>query len=479
MVIYDRLVDYRLVASAAETAEMIDTTRLSSEPSARQDSINALMVARAQDGKSIVRLKGGDPFIFGRGGEEAQALADEGITFEVVPGVTSAIAAPAYAGIPLTVRGVASTFTVVTGSEAPGKASENVPWDVLARQGGTLVVLMGWKNLPGIAETLIREGRPADTPAAVVQWGTEPYQRTVDGTLADIADRARDAELAPPVAIVVGEVVAQRRHLRWYDDRPLFGTRVLVTRSRSQSNELTDLLSREGAHPIEAPTIQVEPLEDHSELDAELAGLSGYDLVVFASTNAVDAVFRRLEGLTRDARAFGQARVAAIGASTSAALTRRGITADIVPDEFVSESVAKRLKSEDVAGKRVLLPRSDIGRDALATGLRDAGAKVHSVTAYRTVMPKDAGSRLRGVFSEGVDVVTFTSSSTVRNLVSLLEGDLGSLQQATIACIGPVTAATAREVGLRPDIVAREHTASGLVEAIKGYFFREVDGPDD
>ena len=474
VVIYDRLVDERLLARAPTEAEMIDVGKLPGERRNPQVDINRLLVDRAGVGKKVVRLKGGDPFVFGRGGEEAEALAEAGISFEVVPGITSAIAAPAYAGIPLTHRGFASSFTVVTGSESPDKTDSAIDWDMLAQAGGTLVVLMGWDNLDSIAATLIDNGRSAQTPVALVQWGSEPYQRTVTGTLSDIVEKANNAGLAPPVVAVIGEVVQLRERVRWFDLRPLFGKRVLVTRTRTQAGALTDMLSGEGAHPLVVPTIQIQALDDYAELDAALGALQTYDWAVFTSANAALAVFDRLGELGLDARAFHSARVAAIGQETAATLRARGINPDFVPDEFVSESLVEGLKRPGIDAVRVLLPGADIRRDTVLKSLSALGAKVHEVTAYRTVVPEESGVRVREVLAEGIDVATFTSSSTVRNLGALLNGDLSLLGQARIACIGPITAAAARDSGLNVDIEAREHTVAGLVEALKAHFTEEA-----
>lgn len=474
VVVYDRLVDQRLVDRARADAEVIDVGKVPGQDRNPQADINALLVERAKAGKQVVRLKGGDPFIFGRGGEEAETLVDQGIPFEVVPGVTSAIAAPAYAGIPLTHRGFASSLTIVTGSESPDKSDSAVAWDKLAQGGGTLVVLMGWDALTSIAATLVRAGRPAETPVALVQWGSQPFQRTVVGTLADIREKADDAGLAPPVVAVIGEVVQLRDRLRWFDNRPLFGKRVLVTRTRAQAGALSDLLYREGAEPLEAPTIHIEVLEDHSALDAALESLSEYDWVVFTSANTVQAVFDRLGQLGRDSRAFHSAQVASIGPETAARLQAHGIVADLVPKEFVSEAMVDALKHRGVAGAKVLFASSDIRRDAIPDGLATLGAHVTEVTVYRNVVPKDAGDRISEVLSRGIDVATFTSSSTARNLRALLDGNLDQLGEARIACIGPITAAAVRETGLEVHIVAREHTIAGLVDALKAYYTEEA-----
>ena len=473
VVIYDRLVDARIVARARTDAEVIDPASVPGEGAGRQENINTLLIDRARAGNSVVRLKGGDPFIFGRAGEEAEALAEAGIPFEVVAGVTSAIAAPAYAGIPLTHRGIASSVTVVTGAESAQKGGASVAWDKLARAGGTLVVLMGWGSLSHVTDTLAREGLAADTPVALVQWGTEPYQRTVVGTISDIVSRAREAGLEPPIVAVIGDVVRLRDRLRWFDNRPLFGKRVLVTRTRAQAGALSELLFREGAQPLEVPTLELETLDDFGELDTAVASLPEYDWVVFTSANAVEAVFGRLASMGRDTRSFRAARVAAIGPTTAASLRSHGIVPDLIAKESVSESLADALRGSGVAGKRVLVPGAESRRDILPEALRDAGASVDEVAAYRTVAADGSRERLAEIVAAGIDVVTFTSSSAVRNLVALLDGDLGALEAAEVACIGPITAATAREAGLKVDILSQDSTAKGLVEALKRHHDKE------
>ena len=474
IVVYDRLVNRRLLRQAPDDAELIDVGKVPGGGPYAQADINALLVDRAKEGKRVVRLKGGDPFVFGRGGEEALALAEAGVPFQVVPGVTSAVAAPAYAGIPLTHRGVASSVTIATGSEAPDKLDRSVAWDVLAKAGGTLVVLMGWENLETIVAELVREGRPAETPVALVESGSEPSQRTVEGTLADIVDRARGAGIGPPIVAVIGDVVALRGRLRWFDNRPLFGKRVLVTRTRAQAGAFSDMLLKEGAQPLEVPAITIEPPEDYGELDAALASLARYDWIVFASSNAVHSVFDRLSKLGKDARAFRSARVAAVGSESAASLREHGIAADFVPDEFVSEAVVAGLKRWRIGGARVLFPRSQIGRETIREGLAALGATVNEVIAYKTVTGTHSAGRVAELLAEGMDVATFTSSSTVRNLAALLDSNLSQLQQVKIACIGPITAAAAADQGLKVDIMAKEYTISGLVEALKAHYAEEA-----
>ena len=333
---------------------------------------------------------------------------------------------------------------------------------------------MGWERLEKIVGTLVREGLPADTPAALIQWGSETYQRTVVGTLADIVDRARESGISPPVAVVIGDVVRLRDRLSWFDSRPLFGKRVLVTRSRSQASALAELLSLEGAEAVEAPTIEVRPLKDTAELDDAVRNVSRYRWAVFTSANAVDAVFDRLTALSLDTRALRDTRVAAIGEATSARLRDRGVIADLVPRESVSASMAEALRGHVAEGDTVLLPQADIAGEELRVGLSQAGAVVRHVVAYTTVTPEASAELVSGLLEEGMDVVTFTSSSTARNFARLLGGDVGRLGDTRVACIGPLTAATAKQLGMDVHVVAEKSTVAGLVDAIKAYY-REED----
>ena len=470
VIVYDRLVDRRTLGKAGIGAELVYVGKGPGQRAMEQDELNRYIVDRAREGKMVARLKGGDPFVFGRGGEEAQALALAGVPFEVVPGVTSAVAAPAYAGIPLTHRDMASSFTVVSGSEDPAKDESSVQWGALARSGGTLVVLMGWSTLENITGTLIKEGMEPSTPVALVRWGTEPYQCTVTGTLRDIARRGVEAGLCPPVVAVIGPVVDLRNEVRWFDKKPLFGKRVLVTRSRTQMSVLSEMLAEEGAEPIELPTIEFADAEDYSPLDSAITVLQTYSWVIFTSANGVGVFFSRMAALGVDSRAFGGVKVAAIGPATASALAQHGIMADFVPDKYVSEAIVQHMESVDLSGARVLLPRADIGREELTEGLARLGARVEQVCAYRTVMPQDSRGKATSLLREGnIDVATFTSSSTVRNLLDLLDGDRLLLQGVKIACIGPITARTAQELGLQVDIIAQDYTVAGLVRAMREY----------
>ena len=470
VVLYDRLVDRRILAHAPDTAEMVDVGKVLGEMGRKQADINALLIQHAQQGKQVVRLQGGDPFVFGRGGEEAEDLHKAGVPFEVVPGVTSVVAAPAYAGIPLTHRRLSSSFTVVTGNEDPTKAESSLDWEVLSRLPGTLVVLMGWRNMQGIVETLIANGKSPETPTALVMWGTEPWQKTVTGTLSNIVTLGSENGISSPVVAIIGAVACLRETLTWFDNRPLFGKRVLITRTRVQASSLSQRMESLGAIVVEVPTIEIQSLDDYSELDSNLGELANYDWIVFSSGNAVDAVFDRLDLLNMDARAFAGVRIACIGPATATNLRSQGINPDLMPTSAVAESLLDAFVSQDMTDKNVLIPKADIGRDTVSTGLSAAGANVREVIAYRTVLPEGSEDLAVDAIAQGIDVAAFTSSSTVKNLARLLGGNLGGLNDAMIACIGPITAATAGELGLSVDIVASEHTIDGLVNAMEDYF---------
>ena len=428
----------------------------------------------------MVRLKGGDPFVFGRGGEEAQVLAMAGIPFEVVPGVSSAVAAPAYAGIPLTHREAASSFTVVSAVEDAAKTGPAIPWDALARTGGTLVVMMGWAALPQVTERLLAEGMPPSMPAAVVQWGTEPYQQTVIGNLGNIVERARAANLGPPVVVVIGRVVSLREEIGWYENRPLFGKRVLVTRSRTQASVLSRMLADEGAEAIELPTIEIAPPEDFASLDKALHDLQSFQWVVFTSVNGVAAFFNRLNKLGMDARALGSSRVCAIGPITAKALEQRGIIPDFTPPRYTTERLVQGLSEHGVAGSRVLMPRTNIAPEDAARALENLGAQVVQPVAYRTLTPEGSTEKARNLLGRGkIDIATFTSSSTVQNLLNLLDGDPSPLDNVLIACIGPVTAGKAQRVGIEGGRGGPSTHRGGSdegAERLRGFQFRGITG---
>lgn len=478
VVVYDRLVSPAIVDRfVPASCERMYVGKLPDRHTMTQEQINLTLVEKAREGKRVVRLKGGDPFVFGRGGEEALALTDAGIPFRIVPGVTSAVAVPAYAGIPVTHRGVASSFAVVTGHEDPSKEERAVDWERLATAVDTIVLLMGTKTLPQVVDLLIAGGRPAWTPVAVVQWGTLPSQATVTGTLADIVTRAASAGVTSPAVTVVGEVANLRDALRWFDSRPLFGKRVLVTRTREQASELARALERAGAEPVELPAIVLEPLATAASLREPFERLERgeYRLTVFTSANGVRLFFERLRQAGRDARSV-RGSVAAIGPGTAAALAGHGIIADLVPETYTAEGLLEALDRAafPLEGYRVLVPRSSEGRDALVDGLYARGAiAVDDVGLYRPGRPDPDTEALRRLRAGEIDAATFASSSSVRNLVDLLERDVSPLEQVVIACIGPVTARAAEEAGLAPRVIAREHTIAGLVRALEEAFAGE------
>lgn len=466
-VVYDALVNEEMLTAeiAGRDVERHFVGKRGGGESVRQDEIDALLVRLARDGRRVVRLKGGDPFVFGRGGEEAQALARAGIEFEVVPGITAGIAAPAYAGIPVTHRAVATAVTFVTGHEDPEKDATGTDWHALARSGATLVLYMGVRTLPDVARELLAGGRAADTPAAVIERATYPSQRVVTGTLATIAERAREADVAAPAITIVGDVVRLREEIEWFEGRPLAGKRIVVTRARAQASSLSARLRELGAEVIEMPAIRLEAL-DPAPLHRALDALSGYDWLVFTSQNAVELVWRVMRERGLDARSVAHARVAAIGRATADALLDHGLAADAVPEQFVAESLVEALRRrDDVKGKRVLLARAAAARDVLPEGLRAIGAHVDEIPIYRTVLDGDGGARVAARLHGGeIDLVTLTSSSTAQFFVEAV--GVEAARAAPVASIGPVTSASARALGLRVDIEAGEATIAGLVEAV-------------
>jgi uroporphyrinogen III methyltransferase/synthase len=471
VVVYDRLVDEGLLSNVRRDAELIYVGKSSGSHTVKQDDINSILVAKAKEGKSVVRLKGGDPMVLGRGGEEAEYLVENKTPFEVVPGVTSAIAVPEYAGIPITHRGLASSFAVVTGHEDPSKEGSSVEWGELASAADTLVCLMGMGNLENIVAALIEGGRPPDTPVALICDGTTPRQRTVVGTLSTIVKRAERAKLKPPVVIVVGKVVNLRERLAWFDKQPLFGKRVLVTRSRAQASVLSRMLAERGAEAVELAVIEIKELADTSELDEAVAHLRDYHWVLFTSVNGVEAVWRRMRAMGLDARCFGSAKIGAIGPATAERLQELGLYPDFISQEYTSESILEGMAQLGVSGCRILLPRSDIAPRDLSEGLTRLGAEPLEVAAYRTVVPDEvAPEGKRRLLAGDIDVITFASSSTVANLVTLLDGNVEIINKAKVACIGPATASAAEKAGIRVDIMAQEHTIPGLVAAMESYF---------
>jgi uroporphyrinogen III methyltransferase/synthase len=474
-VVYDRLAPKRLLQHARPEAELIYVGKKPGAPSMPQEEINALLVELGRAGKTVVRLKGGDPYVFGRGGEEALALIEAGVPFEVVSGVTSGIAAPAYAGIPVTHRGVSTSVAFVTGHEDPTKDHPDVDWNRAANGADTLVLYMGVGRLREISAELISAGRSPETPVAVIRWGTVPGQRTVTGTLGDIADRVAEANLKPPAITVVGDVVSLREAgLDWYERRPLFGRRVVVTRARAQAGELSGQLERLGAEVLEFPTIEIRPPEDFGPLDGAIRELDSFSWLIFTSANGVDAFVERLEHHGLDIRAVPRdARVAAIGPATARRVREVGLQVDVVPKEFRAEALIEELTGGSLAGRRVLIPRALVAREILPERLREAGAEVVVPPAYESVPSSEGKEKLAGEFGAGrIDCVTFTASSTVENFAHVFGAHAAArlLSGTRVACIGPITADTARGHGIRVDAEAREYTIDGLIEAVVDLF---------
>jgi len=474
VIVYDYLAGQELLQEARADAELIYVGKKGKDHTLEQVDINELLVRKAEEGKTVVRLKGGDPYVFGRGGEEAEQLVAAGIRFEVVPGVTSAVAAPAYAGIPVSHRDHASMITFITGHEDPSKAESAIDWEVLSRNSGTLVFLMGVKNLHNISESLIKYGKAASTPAALVRWGTTPQQISIISTLAEIPLEAERTGLKPPAVLIVGSVVSLRPKLGWFETKPLFGKKILITRSREQSRKMAEKISELGGDPILFPTISNLPPTNLGPLDHAIEKIHTYHWVIFTSVNGVERFFERFFKLKDDIRDMAGPRLGAIGPMTAAAIRQHGLKVDLLAKEFIAEGVLDLLEEADVKGKRFLIPRAESAREVLPEGLSQMGAEVEVVSAYRTGLPDGLDvEKTRTMLSrKKVDAVTFTSSSTVNHLVKMLDSaDLPALLDGVVvASIGPVTSGTLRENGLPVHVEAAEYTVDGLVAALAKYF---------
>jgi len=476
VVLYDHLVHPRLLRYAPAEAEKIDVGTAAPQP-IEQEAICYLLAEKAREGKVVARLKWGDPFIFDYGGQEALFLHEQGVPFEVVPGIPAAIGAASYAGVPLTYPGGGDTLTFVRGHEDHGKTRAAVDWSSLAKLDGTIVCYAGPEQLPHMLQELVAHGRSQDDSAALIYDGTLPTQQTTLGTLADIAQSARQSPDRRPAILIVGRVAALREHLRWFDSRPLFGKRVLVTRPRDQAAEMVGLLEARGAEAIEAPMIRIAPPEDFGPLDAACTSVHEFDWIVFSSANAVDVFIKRLLATPLDLRAMKGVNLCAVGPATAERLRALGLKVDLVPAEYRAEAVVEGLAgTRDITGVRVLLPRADIGREVVADELRRRGAEVTEVVAYRTVVvdPEREGEPdiYRMLLDRRIDVVTFTSASAVRNLVRVLGAEPAAdlLGSTVVACIGPVTAEAAAQYNIRSTIVPAEYTVPALVDAIVDHF---------
>jgi uroporphyrinogen III methyltransferase/synthase len=458
-VLYDHLANEHLLDLTPPGCERIYVGKKKSVHAFAQEEICAMLIERARRGLTVVRLKGGDPFIFGRGGEEAEALADAGVEFEVVPGVTSPLGIAAYSGVPLTHRDHTKVVTFVTGHDAGG-----IDWDRVGRSE-TLVIFMGLMSIREITREIMARGRSGATPAIAVRWGTRPGQETVTATLADLADKIEAAKMKPPATVIIGEVVGLHGKLNWYERLPLFGQKIVVTRAPGQAAEFSEQLRTLGADVAELPTISIQPPADPGPLDAAIQRLASYDWLIFTSANGVRFFLDHLDRSTADLRSL-RARICAIGPATRAAVESLHLKVDLMPAEYVAEGVIAAFATQDLAGERILLPRAAIARDLIPVELSKLGAQVDVVEAYRNVVPDGAAARAREIFSADhkPDWITFTSSSTVKNFLEV--AGVEALSGVKIASIGPITSATIREYGLTITVEARKYTMAGLVEAI-------------
>jgi uroporphyrinogen III methyltransferase/synthase len=466
VVVYDNLVNEDLLKYAPVHARLIYAGKKGGDHTLSQDKINDLLAKEALDGNTVARLKGGDPFIFGRGGEEAEVLVAEGVPFEVIPGVTSAIAVPAYAGIPLTHRGLTSTVAFITGHEDPTKDKSDIDWRALAGIG-TLVFLMGVKNIAQIVESLTVHGKSPATPAALIRQGTTPQQEIIAGTLGTIVELAQARKFSPPAILVVGKVVDLHNTLQWFDSKPLFGKGIVITRPERQADDLANLLISEGAYPIHFPTIKIVPPKDWHKLDAAMEALTSYDWLIFTSANGVQFFFERLREKNKDIRDLKGIKICCIGPATARQIEDRGIKVDLVPEQFIAEGILQSFAAMDLKGRKILIPRAAKARDVLPEGLKKLGAIVDVVSAYQTVNSGKKKDELATmIYDNKVDVITFTSSSTVTNFVEIMGRDFTLPAHIDVACIGPVTEAAAKKAGFKIDIQQEEYTMEGLVQSL-------------
>ncbi len=475
VIVYDRLANPRLLSYARQDATFIYVGKTPDHHTLKQEEINEVLVEEAAKGQIVTRLKGGDPYVFGRGGEEGERLRQAGIAFEVVPGITSAIAVPSYAGIPVTHRHLTSTFTVITGHEDPLKAGSQINWLRLAQDPGTLIFLMGVGHLEQIVAQLVGNGKEKTTPIALIRWGTRPEQQVVSGTLETIVEDVKRAGLTSPAIIIVGEVVTMRETLTWFEQKPLFGQRILVTRAREQASVFSRMIEEAGGEAWEAPTIAIDSAADTPELQAAVQHAGEYDWIIFTSVNGVCAFFDCMRENGLDIRRLGQAKICAIGPKTKEALEEKGLVVAAMPEKFVAESVIECLQPLLQPGERILLPRSDLARKVLVDALVQMGMQVDEVIAYYTKkVDRFDAEILEKLRDKSIHIVTFTSSSTVKNFMELI-GDVALLQGIKLASIGPVTTKTLAEFGLTPDIEAKDYTIAGLYDAIVEAVHKEDD----
>ena len=476
VVIYDFLASPTLLNHADKKTEMIYVGKQAGDHTLKQEDIIKLIIEKAKQGLDVVRLKGGDPFVFGRGGEECLALKQEGIPFEVIPGITAGISVPCYAGIPVTHRKLASSVAFITGHEDPTKPDSSINWKHLAKGVDTLVFYMGVSNLPLITSELTANGLSGDTPVAVIRWGTKPSQQTITGTLDTIVDIAEKKMIKPPSIIIVGRVVSLSKDLAWFENRPLFGRRIINTRSRGQASMLSKSLTNLGAEVIELPTIEIVPEPENSDLKDKIKKIKDYDWLIFTSPNGVDAFFKKFLKRYNDIRELGNAKIACIGPGTSDAVKSYHIHVDITAKKAVAEGLIAELETADSwKNKRILLPRAKEARDVLPDTLSSWGAHVDLAVAYKTVKPADIRkSTLQDIVENRYDLITFSSSSTFKNFIDLFSKEKlpDVLHNIKAVSIGPITSSTMHDLNVKPLIEASEHTIPGLVRSIKEYFIK-------
>ena len=472
VVIYDYLANPVLLSMAPQTAEQIYVGKVRGKHHIPQNEINQLLVDQAAQGKQVARLKGGDPYVFGRGGEEATFLHQNNIDFEVVPGVTAGFAAAAYAGIPLTHRDVTTSLAMLTGHERPERRLSSLDWDKLANGIGTLVFYMGMSNLKLICSELIAHGRAAETPVAIIQWATLPRQKTLVGTLESISDDVLKSGIEPPAVIIIGDVVRYREELRWYDNLPLFGRRFLLTRPKEQSASFVRLLQQQGAETICVPTIEIAPPQIWQPLDEALQAINSFDSLILTSANGVDSLFKRLATLQMDVRSLAGIQIVAVGTKTAQAMAPYGIRPDLIPDDFRAEGIVEALLAQGVEGKRFLYPRAEIARPLMIDTLEGSGGTVVAPVAYRTIRPKKGEEMIRHLLAaEELDAICLSSSSTFDNLQAMLGDDLKKLLGRTrLFSIGPLTSATIRRHGFEVALEPETSTLDDLVAAMIAYY---------
>lgn len=468
VIVYDRLANSNYLKEAKPNCEFIYVGKASSNHALPQDDINRVIADKAKEGKIVTRLKGGDPYVFGRGGEEGEVLVSEGIDFEVVPGITSAIGGLCYAGIPITHRDYASSFHVITGHlRDDDKQNEELNWNALANNKGTLVFLMGVANLQKISENLVKEGKSKDTPVALISWATRYNQRVVTSTLENVYETALRENVKPPTLIAVGDVVNLREKLNFFENKPLFGKSIMVTRSRTQSSSLVEKICDLGGNPIEIPTIKIEKIENNIELENEIKNISQYSYLVITSKNGVDIFFDKLGEMGLDARALYNLKVCAIGSATAKAMKDRGINADIVPKRFVAESLYEELKPILNKDDKVLMPRAKNARDFLANKINEV-CEVKEVHTYETIVDDSKREEVLDILNQGhIDYITFASSSTVSNFVEIIGNEnLHKLENIKVISIGPVTSATAKELNVEVYKECEESTIESMINTI-------------